>query len=34
MIFIDGTVVPGALPLAQIEQTMAKAEADAKVAKQ
>ena len=34
MIFVDGTVVPGALPLAQIEQVMAKAEADAKLAKQ
>lgn len=34
LIFVDGTVVPGALPLAQIEQTMVKAEADAKLARQ
>jgi thiol:disulfide interchange protein DsbC len=34
MIFADGTVVPGALPLAQIEQLMAKADANGKLAKQ
>jgi thiol:disulfide interchange protein DsbC len=31
LVFADGTVVPGALPLAQLESTLAKAEIDAKV---
>lgn len=30
LVFADGTVVPGALPLAQLEQMLAKAETDAK----
>ena len=30
LVFADGSVVPGALPLAQLEQMLAKAEADAK----
>ncbi len=33
MIFADGTMVPGALPLPDIEQLLAKADADAKNAK-
>ncbi len=32
LVFVDGTVVPGALPLAQLEQMLAKAETEAKSA--
>ncbi len=32
LVFVDGSVVPGALPLAQLEQMLAKAEIDAKLA--
>jgi thiol:disulfide interchange protein DsbC len=32
IVFADGTMVPGALPLAQLEQMLAKAEVDAKAA--
>ncbi|MEP7062351.1 MAG: DsbC family protein [Betaproteobacteria bacterium] len=31
LVFADGSVVPGALPLAQLEQMLAKAESDARV---
>ncbi len=31
LVFADGSVVPGALPLAQLEQMLAKAESDAKL---
>jgi thiol:disulfide interchange protein DsbC len=32
LVFADGSVVPGALPLAQLEQMLAKAETEAKAA--